>query len=109
MTIKSEREGSGAPDFQRREINIPRKRACRGFYFSRPIRAANTSLSAIRAHLRNLIRRDHSSGLPAAGYPASARWHVFRSQVSGFRYPQRLQSSFRRFRATSITVHAFYG
>jgi hypothetical protein len=23
------------------------------------------------------------SGLPAAGYPASARWHVFRFQVSG--------------------------
>jgi hypothetical protein len=26
-------------------------------------------------------------GLPAAGYPASARWHVFRFQVSGFRSP----------------------
>jgi hypothetical protein len=25
------------------------------------------------------------SGLPAAGYPASARWHVFRPQVSATR------------------------
>ena len=25
-------------------------------------------------------------GLPSAGYPASARWHVFRFQVSGFRF-----------------------
>jgi hypothetical protein len=56
MPLKAEREGSGAPECQRREIKIPRKRACRGFYFSRPIRVANVSLSAIRAHLGNLTR-----------------------------------------------------
>ena len=49
MPIKAEREGSGAPECQRREIKIACKRACRGFYFSRPIRKANTCLSAIRA------------------------------------------------------------
>ena len=59
MPIKAKREGSGAPECQRREIKIPPKRACRGFYFSRPIRAANTSLSAIRAHLGNLTRYAH--------------------------------------------------
>jgi len=93
MTIKSEREGSGAPDFQRREINIPRKRACRGFYFSRPIRAANTSLSAIRAHLRNLIRREHPCGLPAAATrPTPA------GTYSGFRF-----ASFAPLRAVSLS------
>ena len=50
IPIKAEREGSGAPECQRREIKSPRKRACRGFYFSRSIRAANTSLSAIRVN-----------------------------------------------------------
>jgi hypothetical protein len=59
MPIKAERKVSGAPECQRREIKIPRKRACRGFYFSRPIRAANASLSAIRAHLGNLTRYAH--------------------------------------------------
>ena len=59
MPIKAKREGSGAPEFQRREIKIPRKRACRGFYFSRSIRAANAFLSAIRAHLGNLTRYAH--------------------------------------------------
>ena len=49
MPIKAEWEGSGAPECQRREIKIACKRACRGFYFSRPIRKANTCLSAIRA------------------------------------------------------------
>jgi hypothetical protein len=53
MPSKAEREGSGAPECQRREIKIPRKRACRGFYFSRPIRATNVFLSAIRAYLGN--------------------------------------------------------
>ena len=53
MLITAEREGSGAPECQRREIKSPRKLACRGFYFSRPIRKANTCLSAIRAHLGN--------------------------------------------------------
>jgi hypothetical protein len=28
-------------------------------------------------------------GLPSAGYPASARWHVFRFQVSGFSSPPK--------------------
>jgi hypothetical protein len=51
MPIKAEREGSRAPECQRREIKIPRKRACRGLYFSRPIRVANASLSAIRVNL----------------------------------------------------------
>jgi hypothetical protein len=50
--MQTEREDSGAPECQRREIKIPRKRACRGFYFSRSIRKVNTSLSAIRAHPR---------------------------------------------------------
>ena len=59
MPIKAEREGSGAPECQRKEIKIARKRASRGFYFSRSIRAANTSLSAIRAHLGNLTRYAH--------------------------------------------------
>ena len=56
MLITAERVGSGAPECQRREIKSPRKLACRGFYFSRPIRKANTCLSAIRAHLGNLTR-----------------------------------------------------
>jgi hypothetical protein len=56
MPLKAEREGSGAPECQQREIKIACKRACRGFYFSGPIRKANTSLSAIRAHLGNLTR-----------------------------------------------------
>ena len=56
MPIKAEREGSGPLECQRREIKIPRKRACRGFYFSRPIRAVNTSLSAIRVNPINLTR-----------------------------------------------------
>jgi hypothetical protein len=99
MTIKSEREGSGAPDFQRREINIPRKRACRGFYFSRPIRAANTSLSAIRAHLRNVD--SPRSPLRAACGKLPGQRPLARIQVSSFRYPQRLQSSFRLFRNRS--------
>ena len=43
MPIEAEREGSGAPKCQRRKIKIPHKRACRGFYFSRPIRAANAA------------------------------------------------------------------
>ena len=59
MLITAEREGSGAPECQRREIKSPRKLACRGFYFSRPIRKANTCLSAIRAHLGNLTRYAH--------------------------------------------------
>jgi hypothetical protein len=48
--MQTEREDSGAPECQRREIKIPRKRACRGFYFSRPIRVANTFLSSIRVN-----------------------------------------------------------
>jgi hypothetical protein len=55
MIMQTEREDFGAPECQRREIKIPRKRACRGFYFSRSIRKVNTSLSAIRQRGQELI------------------------------------------------------
>ena len=52
------------------------------------------------------------SGLPSAGYPASARWHVFRSQVSGLRFPVsgfRFQvSGFRFFFPPKKTVDKKY-
>jgi len=31
-------------------------------------------------------------GLPAAGYPASARWHVFKFPLSPLRSPENLQT-----------------
>ena len=45
------------------------------------------------------------SGLPSAGYPASARWHVFRSQVSGLRFQV---SGFRFFFPPKKTVDKKY-
>ena len=63
MPIKAEREGSGSPECQRMEIKIPRKRTCRGFFFSRPIRKANTSLC------HPLPPEKFDSLAPASGQP----------------------------------------
>ena len=99
MPITAEREGSGAPECQRREIKIPRNHACRGFYFSRSIRKANASLSPIRAHLGNLIRCANPFGAACGTLSRSTRLWVGSPQPLGVRgslknYPEvRLEIS----------------
>ena len=99
MPITAEREGSGAPECQRREIKIPRNHACRGFYFSRSIRKANASLSPIRAYLGNLIRCAHPFGAACGTLSRSTRLWVGSPQPLGVRgslknYPEvRLEIS----------------
>jgi len=39
-------------------------------------------------------------GLPSAGYPASARWHVFRHPVSGLSLPSSVPHSGAKFQAS---------
>ena len=100
--------------YTRKHLNKPRRFGSNGraLQFTPRTHELRNSLRSIKIQplaLRHQVclLRSHSCR-PAAGDPASARWHVFRSQVLGFRfqvcrvptslpatrYPLQLRSSF---------------